>query len=182
MDKKNRVWSEAKAKGSESKSNIAYHGAINCGLLKLQKFGSTTFQVWLLFWVPHPHFWKIYAKFSDEKFNTESISTNSYPKNEKQKSLHTLSYLLFLILFWGHFNKTMLFPFFSHNLGVSPKQKNYPVQTKKNVLELPSKEKHLEQKERKNVILLYVQDKILMINKLHCRSNQRWRLNFIKYL
>ena len=52
----------------------------------------------------------------------------------------------------------MLFPFFSHNLGVSPKQNNYPVQTKKNVLELPSKEKHLEQKEKKNVILLYVQD------------------------
>ena len=97
---------------------------------KYKKFGPSTFQVWLLFWVPQPHFWKIYAKFSDEKFNTESISTNSYPKNENQKSLHTLSYLLFLILFWGHFNKTMLFPFFSHNLRVNPKQKNYPVQTK----------------------------------------------------
>ena len=39
-------------------------------------FGPTTFQVWLLFWVPHPHFWKIYARFLDEEFNTESIGTN----------------------------------------------------------------------------------------------------------
>ena len=74
-------------------------------------FGPTTFQVWLLFWVPHPHFWKIYARFLDEEFNTESIGTNLNPKNEKQKSLYALFYFLFFILFWGHFNKTMS-PFF----------------------------------------------------------------------
>ena len=75
-------------------------------------FGPTTSQVWLLFWVPHPHFWKIYARFLDEEFNTESIGTNLNPKNEKQKSLYALFYFLFFILFWGYFNKTILFPFF----------------------------------------------------------------------
>ena len=77
-----------------------------------KKFGPTTLQVWLLFLAPHPHFWKVYARFPDEEFNTESISTNLNPKNEKQKSLYALFYFLFFILFWGHFNKTMLFPFF----------------------------------------------------------------------
>ena len=77
-----------------------------------KKFGLTTFQVWLLFLVQHPHFWKVYARFPDEEFNTESIGTNLNPKNEKQKSLYALFYSLFFILFWGHFNKTMLFPFF----------------------------------------------------------------------
>ena len=77
-----------------------------------KKFGPTTLQVWLLFLVPHPRFWKVYARFPDEEFNTESIGTNLNPKNEKQKSLYALFYFLFFILFWGHFNKTMLFPFF----------------------------------------------------------------------
>ena len=77
-----------------------------------KKFGPTTFQVQLLFWVPHPHFWKIYARFPDEEFNTESIGTNLNPKNEKQKSLYVLFYLLFFILLWGHFKKTMVIPFF----------------------------------------------------------------------
>ena len=117
-----------------------------------KRFGPTTFQVWLLFWVPHPHFWKIYAKFSDEKFNTESIGTNLNPKNEKQK---TLFYLLLLILFWGHFNKTMLFPFFSHNLRVSPKQKNYPVQTKKKCSWIIFKGKHFRA-ERKKTLFYYI--------------------------
>ena len=92
--------------------NQAYHGAINCGLLKLQKVWSHDFTSLAAFLGTQPHFWKVYARFPDEEFNTESIGTNLNPKNEKQKSLYALFYFLFFILFWGHFNKTMLFPFF----------------------------------------------------------------------
>ena len=141
-----------------------------------------TFQVWLLFLVPHPHFWKIYARFPDEEFNTESIGTNLNPKNEKQKSLYALFYFLFFILFWGHFNKTMLFPFFFFfsQFGSQSEAEKLPSSNKK-VLELSSKEKVLEQKEKKT--LSYDIFKInIEINKLHCRSDQRWRQNFIIYL
>ena len=76
LDKKTGVWS--KVTGSKSKSDTAFHWAINCGLLKTQKVWPTTFQfcgdwsqrafqtylntnfqVWLLFLVLHPHFRKI---------------------------------------------------------------------------------------------------------------------------
>ena len=76
LDKKNRVWS--KVKGLKSKSNTAFHCAINCGLLKtqkvwpptfyfcdhwsqrtFQKYFNPNFQVWLLFLVPQLHFRKI---------------------------------------------------------------------------------------------------------------------------
>ena len=77
-----------------------------------KKFGPTTFQVWLLLWVPQPHLWKIYARFLDEEFNTESIGTNLNPKSEKQKSLYALFYFLFFISFWGHFNKNNVVSFF----------------------------------------------------------------------
>ena len=119
-----------------------------------KKFGPTTFQVWLLFLVPHPHFWKIYARFPDEEFNTESIGTNLNPKNEKQKSLYALFYFLFFILFWGHFNKTMLFPFFSQ-FGIQSEEETLPSSNKKNVLELSSKEKVLEQKEKMCYLIIY---------------------------
>ena len=89
----------------------------------------------------HTHiFVKMYARSPDEEFNTESIGTNLTPKNEKQKSLCALFYLLFLILFWGHFNKTMVFPFFL-TIWESVLAEQLPSWNKKNVLELSSKEK-----------------------------------------
>ena len=76
LDKKNKVWS--KVAGSKSKSDTAFHWAVNCGLLKTQKVWPTTFsfcglwsqrafqkylntnfQVWMLFLVLHLHFRKI---------------------------------------------------------------------------------------------------------------------------
>ena len=82
----------------------------------------------------------MYARSPDEEFNTESIGTNLTPKNEKQKSLYALFYLLFLILFWGHFNKTMVFPFFL-TIWESVLAEQLPSWNKKNVLELSSKVK-----------------------------------------
>ena len=122
-----------------------------------KKFGPTTLQVWLLFLVPHPRFWKVYARFPDEEFNTESIGTNLNPKNEKQKSLYALFYFLFFILFWGHFNKTMLFPFFFFfsQFGSQSEAEKLPSSNKQNVLELSSKKKLLEQKEKICYFIIY---------------------------
>ena len=119
-----------------------------------KKFGPMTFQVWLLFWVPHPHFWKTYARFLDEEFNTESIGTNLNPNNEKQKSLYALFYFLFFISFWGHFNKTMLFPFFL-TIRESVRSRKITQFKQKNVLELSSKEKVLEQKRKIYYFIIY---------------------------
>ena len=118
-----------------------------------KKFGPMTSQVWLLFLVPHPRFWKVYARFPDEEFNTESIGTNLNPKNEKQKSLYALFYFLFLVLFWGHFNKTMLFPFFSQ-FGSHPSRKITQFKQKK-CSWIIFKGKGFRA-ERKNVLFYYI--------------------------
>ena len=119
-----------------------------------KKFGPMTFQVWLLFSVPHPHFWKVYARFFDEEFSTESIGTNLNPKNEKQKSLHALFYFLFFISFWGHFNKTMLFPFFL-TISESVRSRKITQFKQKNCSWIIFKRKGFRA-ERKNILFYYI--------------------------
>ena len=89
---KKGVWSQFK--GPESKSNLAYAGATIPGVSNMQRYWShhmlvlslrsqrsfflnlgPLFQVWLLFYVPHPRFLKKWVWFSGAEFNSESIGT-----------------------------------------------------------------------------------------------------------
>ena len=117
-----------------------------------KKFGPTTLQVSLLLLVPHPRFWKVYARFPDEEFNTESIGTNLNLKNEKQKSLYALFHFLFY--FEVILIKQYCFLFFSQ-FGSQSEAEKLPSSNKKNVLELSSKEKVLEQKEKMCYLIIY---------------------------
>ena len=69
------------------------------------------FQVWLVFLVPHLHFWKEWVSLPDAEFNAESIDINFKSQNWKRKNL-VCPFLTTLFHFETNLIKWRLFLFY----------------------------------------------------------------------